>query len=80
MPASLRMVAGRAIIAVLTACHISLACAQSYPAKTVRVIVPIAAGGINDIMARAISQKLSESLGQPFVVENRPGGNAIIGA
>jgi tripartite-type tricarboxylate transporter receptor subunit TctC len=71
---------GHAMVLLLSACHIALACAQFYPARTVRVIVPIAAGGVNDIMARAISQKLSQSLGQPVVVENRPGGNTIIGA
>src|SRR5882762_1595443 len=50
-----------------------------YPAKPVRFIVPSAAGGGTDIIARALGQKLSESLGQQFVVDNRPGAGQMIG-
>ena len=53
--------------------------AQSYPSKPVRVIVPFAAGGGADIMGRTISQKLTEALGQQFVVDNRAGAAANIG-
>jgi tripartite-type tricarboxylate transporter receptor subunit TctC len=52
--------------------------AQEYPAKPIRMIVGFAAGGGNDIIARAFGQKLSESLGQPVIVENKPGGGAIV--
>jgi tripartite-type tricarboxylate transporter receptor subunit TctC len=52
---------------------------QAYPAKVVRVIVPFAPGGGSDITARQIAQKLSESLGQQFVVDNRGGAAGLIG-
>jgi tripartite-type tricarboxylate transporter receptor subunit TctC len=52
--------------------------AQEYPAKPIHLIVGFAAGGGNDIIARVFGQKLSESLGQPVIVENKPGGGAIV--
>jgi len=53
--------------------------AQAYPARSVRVVVPVAAGGANDVTARLIGQWLSEHLGQPFVIENRPGAATNVG-
>jgi tripartite-type tricarboxylate transporter receptor subunit TctC len=53
--------------------------AQAWPNKPIRMIVPYTPGGYTDLMARAVGQKLSEALGQPFIFENRPGANAIIG-
>jgi tripartite-type tricarboxylate transporter receptor subunit TctC len=64
----------------LLLCHTSLAQAQNYPARTVRVVVPVTPGGGTDLVARMVSQKLSEHLGQPFVVENRPGAGNVIGS
>src|SRR5215831_6260977 len=52
---------------------------QAYPTRPVRLIVPIAPGGASDITARLIGQWLSERLGQPFIIENRPGGGNNIG-
>src|SRR5262245_27789314 len=53
--------------------------AQAYPARPVRVIVPFAPAGDTDLVARLIGQWLSERLGQPFVIENRPGAGTNIG-
>ena len=54
--------------------------AQSYPAKPIKLLVPFPAGGATDILARAFSQKFSEKIGQPVVVENRPGAGGTIGS
>ncbi len=56
-----------------------LASAQGFPSKVVRLVVPFPAGGSNDVVARAMSQPLSQALGQSVVVENRAGANTVIG-
>src|SRR5204863_10059879 len=53
--------------------------AQNYPSHPVKVIVPYAVGGSADVYGRFLAAKLSETMGQPFVIENRPGGGAVIG-
>ena len=66
----------------MTACiagfFAQLALAQSYPARPIRLIVSFPAGGPGDVLARFIAQKMGESLGQPVVVDNKPGANSII--
>jgi tripartite-type tricarboxylate transporter receptor subunit TctC len=71
----LRLAAGTAALSTVS----RIARAQAYPSRPVRLIVPIAAGGATDIIARLIGQWLSERLGQPFVIDNRPGGGSNIG-
>src|SRR5690242_2752100 len=56
------------------------AVAQTYPAKTVRMIVGYPPGGPTDLLARIVSQKLTESWGQQVIVDNRPGASGMIGA
>ena len=64
-----------ASVGVIGAAH-----AQSYPAKPITLIVPYPAGGANDMLGRLIGQKMSEKLGQQFIVENKPGAGTLIGA
>lgn len=63
----------------LAACAVA-AYAQEFPSRPIRLIVPFAAGGGSDIVARAIAGPLAKRLGQPVVVENKPGGGATLGA
>ena len=53
--------------------------AQTFPSKTIRIIVPYPAGGSIDLTARVIAKNLQDSVGQPVIVENKPGANAAIG-
>src|ERR1043165_3595800 len=54
--------------------------AQSYPTKPIRVIVPFAAGGAVDVLARLVSAKMSDSIGQPVIIENRAGAAGNVAA
>jgi tripartite-type tricarboxylate transporter receptor subunit TctC len=69
----------RIILACAALLAASTAAAQQFPNRPIRFIVPAAAGGAGDIFARTLGQKMGESLGQTFVIDNRPGANLIIG-
>src|ERR1700722_8915203 len=78
-PSRRRFLRLAAIAAALPATS-RLGLAQTYPARPVRLISSFAAGGPNDLLARLIGQWLSERLGQPFIIDNRPGAGGNIGA
>ncbi len=65
---------------VLGAAGLSTAYAADYPNRTVRIIVPWAAGGFTDVLGRALAEKFAKSLGQPVIVENRPGASGAVGS
>ena len=67
-------------IAFVAAFVVAKAQAQDYPAKSIRIIVPLPAGGLADILARIVAQRMSEASGQSAVVENRTGGAGAVGA
>jgi tripartite-type tricarboxylate transporter receptor subunit TctC len=67
--------------AIAAACTLGLpATAQTWPTRAVRIVVPYTPGGGIDTVARVLAQKLTEQLGSPFVVENRPGAAGVLGA
>ena len=72
-----RIIALAAAVMLVAPCA---AAAQVWPSRPVTMVVPLPAGGTADLLARAIAQSLSDELGQPFVVENRPGASGNIGA
>jgi tripartite-type tricarboxylate transporter receptor subunit TctC len=72
----MRVIIGLLVASVLA--YTAPAEAQNYPSRPIRIIVPYAPGGVSDIAARLVGQKLAEALGQSFIVENRPGGNGFV--
>ena len=72
----------RAVLAILALTSVAppVLAQSAYPSRPIRLIVPYPAGGATDVVARVVAEKMSESLGQPVVVENRPGAGTMIGA
>ena len=72
----------RPLIAIGTALALlpGIVSAQGYPNKPIRLIVPFAAGGTTDIVARIVADQMGRELGQPVIIENRGGGGGAIGA
>src|SRR4051812_29701272 len=68
-----------AAVATLT-CLVAVPALAQYPSKPVRMIVPLQPGGLADGFARLLGQHFSDRMGQPVIVENRPGGNQVIAA
>src|SRR5436853_3582569 len=66
------------LLLLLTASNRSLAQSSDFPTRTIRLIVPLAAGGGTDILARLVAQKLQETWSQPIIVENRVGGFGVV--
>jgi tripartite-type tricarboxylate transporter receptor subunit TctC len=76
MTAVVRLVLSALLIAALDTTHAS---AQTYPNRTITMVVPFAAGGLTDVPARVLAAMLQERIGQTIVVENRPGGSGAVG-
>jgi tripartite-type tricarboxylate transporter receptor subunit TctC len=69
-----------AVFAVAVSISTTAAMAQAWPSKPVTLVVPFAPGGTTDVLARAVGQELSKSLGQPVIIESKPGAGATLGA
>ncbi len=79
MRTSPRVALAAAVIPVLGLAYCGIAGAQDFPNRPIRFVVPYASGGLTDVTTRALAKKMSDNLGVPTVVDNRPGGGAIPG-
>jgi tripartite-type tricarboxylate transporter receptor subunit TctC len=75
-----RLAAALVCVLTLSSAAVAQDAAKDYPNRAIHIVVPFPAGGPADIVARIIGQKMSEDWGQPVVIDNRPGGNTVIGA
>src|SRR3954471_23009474 len=78
--AMLRTFARAALLALLAAPAAAQDTAKDYPNRAIHIVVPFPAGGPADVAARLLAQRMNEDWGQPVIVDNRPGGNTVIGA
>src|SRR3954469_24127254 len=69
----------RSVAAAALALHVAVALAQAWPAKPLKLVTPFPPGGSADVIARLIGQSLAEQLGQPVVIDNRPGAGGVVG-
>lgn len=74
------LISRRTLLAVPLLATMPAAAQEAFPAKAIRIIVPFAPGGSGDITARLVGKYIEDKTGQPFVVENKPGANGIVGA
>src|SRR5918992_773410 len=68
------------LLATLTLAPAIVPAAESFPSRPIRIVIPSGAGGITDILGRVIAQKLTDSMGQQVVIDNRPGASGIVGS
>src|SRR5882757_7212963 len=67
------------VLAAIAFAAVGHACAETYPSRPIRLIVPFAAGGLNDVVARLVAPHLERALGQPVIIDNRPAASGIVG-
>ncbi|MFM9885740.1 MAG: Bug family tripartite tricarboxylate transporter substrate binding protein, partial [Burkholderiales bacterium] len=78
--ADVRLLARRLVIAAIAMACPAAALAQAFPSKPIRFVVPYLTGGLPDVLARLVAQKMSDTLGQQVIVENKPGASGILAA
>jgi len=68
-----------AVFAAAIAAHAPILAAQAFPSKPIKIVVPLAAGGTGDTLARTVGEQMAKELGQPVVIENKPGAGGLVG-
>ena len=80
MPFPLLRSVGHAVVGLIVCIGLAASAQAAWPERTVTLVVPFTAGGITDVLSRALAQRLQDSLKQPFIVENMPGGAGVVAA